>query len=228
MTPVLHAVKSQTIAPHQPVHHPTHTAIPTLPVTEQDLNSTLPEFYQDIADIKSLTIRLCEGYFSVRVQAKKLVKADTTISFKIIETHLSASEQYIRLQPLEHSLFGRTALASKIGLIIANALFNSLMKMDTIQVAVYKQSSVTVANGIYTIHVGNPSVHHWLADKPKIEQALRLAPIKEIRCVEGAFLAIPTLALKVSRHATVANQAESEETRRVKNLRIRITISRKQ
>ncbi len=227
MTPVFQAVKSQTIAPHQPTHRPTHTATPMLPVTEQDFNSMLPEFYQDVADIKSLTIRLCEGYFSARVQAKKLVKADTTVSFKIVETHLSASEQYIRLQPLEHSLFGRTALAAKIGLIIANALFNSLMKMDTIQVAVYKQSSVTVANGIYTIHVGNPSVHHWLADKPKIEQALRLAPIKQIRCVEGAFLAIPTLALKVPRQAA-ANQAESEETRRVKNLRIRITISRKQ
>ena len=170
---------------------------PVIPIPQSALNLVLPYLYKDIPEMQSMQLSIHAGYFCAEIRVKKWLEMATTLRFEIVGAKLTADEQYIQLRQTEKTSLYSDGFIGKIAVAIVEAIFFTLIKTDPVHYAANKQDGIVVQDGVYDINLGQLGLKDWLVQHPKTETFLKFGGIGEIRCVEGAFQAIPALDLSV-------------------------------
>ena len=170
---------------------------PVIPIPQQALNLVLPYLYKDISEVQSMQLSIHDGYFCAEIRVKKWLEMATTLRFEIVGAKLTADEQYIQLRQTEKTSLYSDGFIGKIAMAIVESIFFTLIKTDPVHYAANKQDGIVVKDGVYDINLGRLGLKDWLVQHPKTETFLKFGGIGEIRCVEGAFQAVPALNLSV-------------------------------
>lgn len=170
---------------------------PLIPIPQQAINLVLPYLYKDIPEVQSIQLSIHDGYCCAEIRVKKWLEMATTLQFEIVGAKLTADEQYIQLRQMEKTSLYSEGFIGKIAVAIVEAIFFSLIKTDPVHYVANKQDGIMVLDGVYNINLGQLGLKDWLGQHPKTETFLKFGGVSEIRCVEGAFQAVPALNLSV-------------------------------
>ena len=176
---------------------------PVIPIPQSALNLVLPYLYKDLPEVQSMQLSIHDGYFCAEIRVKKWLEMATTLRFEIVGAKLTADEQYIQLRQTEKTSLYSDGFIGKIAMAIVESIFFTLIKTDPVHYAANKQDGIVVKDGVYDINLGQLGLKDWLGQHPKTEAFLKFGSVGEIRCVEGAFQAVPALDLGVpSQHVS--------------------------
>lgn len=166
-----------------------------IPVPQQAVNVMLPYLYRDVPEVQRLQVIIHDGYFVAEARVKKVVEVDATVRFEIDEVRLSAEEQIIRLRRTAATNLSSPSLAGKVALLVVEAVFLSILKVDPAHYASKDREGLTVEGDVFSIDLGRMGALDLIDRYPHVRELLKFGRIDEVRCVEGAFEAVPGVEL---------------------------------
>lgn len=170
----------------------------SVPITipQSAVNAAIPHLIEDKPAIKSIEINSKSGFFTVDAVVKKMIKVNATLNFEITEVKITSEEQVIQLKRLNATALKSKTIAGKIAAIVAQAIFDSIYKIDASEYAARNHEIISIKGDVYSIDLGAMGAGDLMKSNTYIKEFLNVMEVHEISCKEGYFEAVPIINKK--------------------------------
>lgn len=169
-----------------------HLSAP-ITIPQSAVNAAIPHLIEDKPAIISIKINSKSGFFTVDAVVKKIVEMNTTLNFEVTAVDITSEEQIIQLKRINATTLKSKTIAGKIAVIFAQAIFDSIYKIDASEYAARNNENINIKGDIYTIDLGAMGAGNLMNSDTYIKKFLSVMEVHEIICKDRYFEAVPNI-----------------------------------
>lgn len=179
-----------------------HLSVP-ITIPQSAVNAAIPHLIEDKPAIKNIEINSKSGFFTVEAVIKKMIEVNATLNFEIIGVKITSEDQVIQLKRINATKLESKTIAGKIAAIVAQAIFDSIYKIDASEYAARNHENISIKGDVYSIDLGAMGAGDLMKSNTHIKKFLSVMEVHEIKCKEGYFEVVPIIDKERAGHKVI-------------------------